>query len=132
MTALADLSLTGAADAVASGQTTSVELLHACWARLDAVNPRINAVIWEEREAAEAAAKAADRAVRDRKILGPLHGVPMAHKDMYYQAGKLSTCGSALRRDYRPAVTATVISRLAAAGAYTFAGLNMEIGRAHV
>src|SRR4051794_41924263 len=49
----------------------------------------------------------------------------MAHKDMYYQAGKLSTCGSALRRDFRPTVTATVISRMAAAGAYTFAGLNM-------
>ncbi len=125
MSALADLSLTDAADAVASGQATSVELLHACWVRMDAVNPRINAVIWEEREQAEAAAKAADRTVRDKKPLGPLHGVPMAHKDMYYQAGKLSTCGSALRREYRPAVTATAISRLAAAGAYTFAGLNM-------
>ena len=49
----------------------------------------------------------------------------MAHKDMYYQAGKLSTCGSALRRDFRPTVTATVIDRMAAAGAYTFGGLNM-------
>ena len=49
----------------------------------------------------------------------------MAHKDMYYQAGKLSTCGSALRRDFRPTVTATVIERMAAAGAYTFGGLNM-------
>jgi aspartyl-tRNA(Asn)/glutamyl-tRNA(Gln) amidotransferase subunit A len=49
----------------------------------------------------------------------------MMHKDMYYQSGKLSTCGSALRRDWRPNVTATVIERLAAAGAYTFGGLNM-------
>jgi aspartyl-tRNA(Asn)/glutamyl-tRNA(Gln) amidotransferase subunit A len=57
--------------------------------------------------------------------LGVLHGVPMMHKDMYYQAGKLATCGSALRRDWKPAVTATVIGRLAAAGAYTFGGLNM-------
>ncbi len=48
-----------------------------------------------------------------RRRLGLLHGVPMAHKDMYYQAGKLSTCGSALRRDFRPTVTATVIERLA-------------------
>ena len=44
---------------------------------------------------------------------------------MYYQAGKLSTCGSALRKDFRPTVTATVIERLAAAGAYVFGGLNM-------
>jgi aspartyl-tRNA(Asn)/glutamyl-tRNA(Gln) amidotransferase subunit A len=49
----------------------------------------------------------------------------MMHKDMYYQAGRLSTCGSAIRRDFRPAVTATVIERLTAAGAYTFGGLNM-------
>ncbi len=108
-----------------SGETTSLDLLHACWANLDAVNPQVNAVIWQEREAAEASARAADEAVRDKKPLGPLHGVPMAHKDMYYQAGKLSTCGSVLRKDFRPTVTATVIDRLSAAGAYTFAGLNM-------
>jgi aspartyl-tRNA(Asn)/glutamyl-tRNA(Gln) amidotransferase subunit A len=125
MAALADLTLVQAAEAVASGQATSVDLLHACWANLDAVNPRVNAVIWEEREAAEAAAHAADQAVRARQQLGLLHGVPMAHKDMYYQAGKLSTCGSALRREFRPAITATVVARMAAAGAYTFAGLNM-------
>src|SRR5947209_20355319 len=116
MNALATLSLVEAADRVASGQTTSVDLLHACWANLDAVNPQVNAVIWEEREAAETAARAADQAVRDKKPLGLLHGVPMAHKDMYYQAGKLSTCGSALRRDYRPNVTATVIARMEDAG----------------
>ena len=63
--------------------------------------------------------------MRDKAWLGPLHGVPMAHKDMYYQAGKLSTCGSALRKDFRPTITATVIEKLSAAGAYTFGGLNM-------
>jgi aspartyl-tRNA(Asn)/glutamyl-tRNA(Gln) amidotransferase subunit A len=125
MNELANLTLVEAADRVASGQATSLDLLHACWANLEAVNPQVNAIIWQEREAAESAARAADQAVRDRRKLGLLHGVPMAHKDMYYQAGKLSTCGSALRRDFRPAVTATVVARMAAAGAYTFAGLNM-------
>ena len=125
MNELANLTLVEAADRVASGQATSLDLLHACWANLDAVNPQVNAIIWQEREAAETAARAADQAVRDRQKLGLLHGVPMAHKDMYYQAGKLSTCGSALRRDFRPTVTATVVARMAAAGAYTFAGLNM-------
>jgi len=82
-------------------------------------------MIWLDREGAEASARAADQAVRDRKPLGSLHGVPMAHKDMYYQAGKLSTAGSALRQDWRPEVTATVVERMAEAGAYVFAGLNM-------
>jgi aspartyl-tRNA(Asn)/glutamyl-tRNA(Gln) amidotransferase subunit A len=125
MNELANLTLVEAADRVASGQATSLDLLHACWANLDAVNPQVNAIIWQDREAAETAARAADQAVRNRQKLGLLHGVPMAHKDMYYQAGKLSTCGSALRRDFRPTVTATAVARMAGAGAYTFAGLNM-------
>jgi aspartyl-tRNA(Asn)/glutamyl-tRNA(Gln) amidotransferase subunit A len=120
MTALADLSLTEAAEAIAKGEATSLALLQACWANLDA-NPSVNAIIWQEREQAEAAARAADAT----KPTGPLHGIPMAHKDMYYQAGRLCTCGSALRRDWRPTYTATVIQRMADAGAYVFAGLNM-------
>lgn len=125
MTELADLTLVQAADAVRLGHATSLELLDALWANLEAVNPRLNATIWLDREAAEAAARQADRAVRDKAPLGKLHGVPLAHKDMYYQAGKLSTCGSAIRADYRPAITATVIDKLTEAGAYTFGGLNM-------
>ena len=125
MTDLADLSLVEAADAVRSGDATSMELLDACWANLEAANPRLNATIWLDREGAEEAARTADRAVKQGAWLGPLHGVPLAHKDMYYQAGRLSTCGSAIRKDFRPAVTATVIEKLLAAGAYTFGGLNM-------
>ena len=57
MTDLANVSLIQAADLVASGEATSLALLHACWANPDAVNPRVNAVIWQEREQAEAAAR---------------------------------------------------------------------------
>lgn len=123
--ALADLSLVEAADAVRDGRATSEALLDACWANLESANPKLNATIWLEREEATRAARAADKAVQSKAALGPLHGIPMIHKDMYYQEGKLSTCGSALRRDWRPGVTATVIERMAAAGAYTFGGLNM-------
>ncbi|MCW3476720.1 amidase [Limobrevibacterium gyesilva] len=125
MSTLADLSLVEAADAVARREATSAELLAACLARLDAVNPQINATIWVDREAAHEAAAAADKAVQAGARLGRLHGVPLAHKDMYYQAGRPCTCGSAIRRDFVPTVTCTVIERLAAAGAYSFAGLNM-------
>jgi aspartyl-tRNA(Asn)/glutamyl-tRNA(Gln) amidotransferase subunit A len=125
MTELADLSLVDAADAVRNGDATSMELLDACWRNMETANPRLNATIWLDREGAEQAARAADRAMRDKAWLGPLHGVPMMHKDMYYQAGKLATCGSAIRKDWCPAITATVIEKLSAAGAYTFGGLNM-------
>lgn len=125
MADLADLSLVEAAEAVRQGDATSLELLDAVWGNLEAVNPQVNATIWLDREGAEDAARAADKAVREKSWLGPLHGVPMAHKDMYYQAGRLSTCGSAIRQSYRPAVTATVIEKLTAAGAYSFGGLNM-------
>ena len=125
MTNLADLTMTEVADAVATGQATALEVLDANWKRMEALNPQVNAMIWTDREGAETAARAADQAIRDKKPLGRLHGVPMAHKDMYYQAGKLSTCGSALRKDWRPDYTATVIDRMAAEGAYTFGGVNM-------
>src|ERR1700749_2496781 len=74
MNELAGHTLVQAADLVASGQTTSLELLRACWANLDAVNPQVNAIIWQEREQAETAARAADEVVRNKGRLGLLHG----------------------------------------------------------
>jgi len=125
MAGLADLSLVEAAEAVRNGDATSAELLAACWANLEHANPGLNATIWLDREGAAAVAQAADEAVRAKRPLGKLHGVPMAHKDMYYQAGRPCTCGSRIRADFRPDYTATVIERLQAAGAYVWGGLNM-------
>ena len=125
MTDLAALSLCDAAEAIRRGDATSVQLLQAVFERMDAAEPIVNAVIWHERETAMDAARAADRAVAAKAPLGVLHGVPMAHKDMYYQAGRRCTCGSAIRADFVPETTATVIARMAAAGAYVWGGLNM-------
>ena len=129
MSTLADLSLVEAADAIRTSQATSLELLNACWANIDQANKDVNATIWLDREGAENAARATDAAVRAGKSLGrklgALHGVPMAHKDMYYQAGRPCTCGSALRRDFVPTYTSTAVARMADAGAYVFGGLNM-------
>jgi len=122
---LADLTLVEAADHVRSGRASSAELLAACLSRLDAAEAAINATIWVDREGAYASARAADAQRSSGAALGVLHGVPLAHKDMYYQAGRRCTCGSAIRADFVPEVTATVIGRLAAAGSYAFAGLNM-------
>ena len=119
------MTLVEAAEAVASGATTSVALLEGCLAAVDAHEHALNATIWIDREGAMASAEAADRAVKAGAALGPLHGVPMAHKDMYYQAGKVSTCGSMIRGQWVAEKTATVLERLHAAGSFTFAGLNM-------
>lgn len=119
MSTLADLTLTEAAAAARDGGAAA--LLAACLTRLEAVNPAINATIWLDRDTAESVAAEADRTGGT----GALHGIALAHKDMYYQAGRPCTCGSAIRRDFVPSVTATVITRLAQAGAQAFAGLNM-------
>jgi aspartyl-tRNA(Asn)/glutamyl-tRNA(Gln) amidotransferase subunit A len=118
-------SLTEAAEAVANRQVTAVDLLQSCLAAIDSHEAAINATIWIDREGAMQAAEAADRAVASEAPLGPLHGVPLAHKDMYYQAGKVSTCGSGIRGGWVADRTATVLDRLHQAGSITFAGLNM-------
>ena len=71
------------------------------------------------------AARAADRALANGKIRGPLHGVPLAHKDMYYVKGKLSECGSKIRKGWIAPATSTALARLEAAGAFRLGALNM-------
>ena len=70
-------------------------------------------------------ARRADDAMAAGRAPGPLHGVPLAHKDMYYRAGVVTTCGSKVRRDFRPDCTSTALDRLHAAGALNLGGLNM-------
>ncbi|MCC7483683.1 MAG: amidase [Burkholderiales bacterium] len=120
------LSLTEAADAIRRKRLSSVEITQACIDRALEVQPKINCFIRIEAERALAAAEKADRSLRRSRKIGPLHGVPLAHKDMYYRAGELSTCGSRILREYRPAVTGTAVERLVAAGAIWLGGLNMS------
>jgi uncharacterized protein (UPF0335 family) len=109
---LLHLSLTEAAAAVKDGSITSVALTTAALEAFSRVDKVINSSIWLEGAVALEAAEALDKKRESGAKLGPLHGIPLAHKDMYYKAGKLSTCGSSIRKDFRPAYTATVIERL--------------------
>src|SRR4029077_19750620 len=70
-------------------------------------------------------AKWLDAARASGEVLGPLHGVPLAHKDMYYRAGRVSGCGSKIRRDETQTTTATALRRLDGAGAIDLGGLAM-------
>lgn len=117
--------LTAIADAIAARRITSVEATEACLARIDVWQPRTNAFLRVYKEKALAQARAMDAELAAGKSRGPLHGVPMAHKDMYYRKGELSTGGSAIRRDWVAPVTATVLSKLDAAGVVELGFLNM-------
>lgn len=121
----ADLTLTEAADAVRKRKLSSLELLDACFANIEHANRDLNATIWLDYEGARTSARKADQALKKGAKLGLLHGVPMAHKDMFYQIGKPCTCGSRIRKDFVPEVTATVLARMNAAGAYSFGALSM-------
>jgi aspartyl-tRNA(Asn)/glutamyl-tRNA(Gln) amidotransferase subunit A len=122
MTDWSRASLTETASAIAQGRTTARAVVEACLDRIARLNGAVNCFVEVDRDGALAAADAADAAQRAGARLGPLHGVPVAHKDMYYRAGRVSACGSKLRADWRPAETATVLKRLDQAGA-------LEIGR---
>src|SRR6478672_1680760 len=113
------------ADAIAARRTTSVEATEACLARIEIWQPRVNAFLRLSRDKALAQAKAMDAELAAGKRRGPLHGVPMAHKDMYYRKGELSTGGSAIRKDWVAPVTATVLAKLDAAGVVELGFLNM-------
>jgi aspartyl-tRNA(Asn)/glutamyl-tRNA(Gln) amidotransferase subunit A len=117
--------LVEAAEAVAAKQVSSEELVRACLARIERTQPVINSFIAVEAEEALAAARTADAELAQGRLRGPLHGVPLAHKDMFYRAGRVCSCGSRIRHDWRPDVTCTLIERLEAAGAIHLGRLNM-------
>ena len=122
---IAALSLCEAADAVASGALSATDLVESALARIDRLDPQLHAFIRLDREDALARAREMDRNRSRGDAAGPLAGVPLAHKDMYYRAGKVSSCGSRIRREFRPAATATVLQRLDTAGAIDLGGLAM-------
>lgn len=119
------MTLAEAAGAIAQGEISSREATEACLTRIDAHGAALRAVAGLDADAALAQADAADAARARGDALGPLHGVPLAHKDMFYRAGRVSACGSTVMADHRPDHTSTALARLDAAGALDIARLNM-------
>jgi len=119
------LSLTDLADAIAARRVSARAATEAYLARIDALDGTLAAYVAVDRDGALRAADAADAAVARGDALGKLHGVPLAHKDMYHRAGAVTECGSRIRAGHRPAATATVLQRLDAAGAITLGRLAM-------
>src|SRR5437016_442984 len=119
------MSLTAVAKAIADKQLSSHEATRSCLHRIAQWQPKLNAFMAIESESALKAADEADAALARGRNRGPLHGVPLAHKDMYYDAGKVSTCGSLIRRDFVATTTSTALQRLKDAGSIRLGSLQM-------
>ncbi|MBD3629722.1 amidase [Cyclobacterium sp.] len=118
------MSATKVAEMIRNKEISSQEVVESCLARIDEVNPQINAVVQLARERALLEAKAADEAVKAGKTLGLLHGVPMTIKDSFDTAGIISTAGTLGRKDYMPGKDATVVARLREEGAILLGKTN--------
>jgi len=125
MSDLLDLDLIEMAGLIRRRKVSSVEVTKECIARATRVQPIINCFIRLEGDQALKAARRADALLAKGTVTGPLHGVPLAHKDMFYRAGKPATCGSEIRRDYIADTDCTALKRLLEAGSLYLGGLNM-------
>ena len=120
------LSLSEASELVRSKKVSPVELTKACVSRIEQINPKLNAFITVTADSALAEAREAEAEIQRDRWRGPLHGIPIALKDLVDTAGVRTTAGSGLFKDRIPAQDAEVVRRLKAAGAVFLGKLNMH------
>src|SRR5689334_2826259 len=123
---LSALTLTEAAAAVRAGTVTASQLTEASLARIAVFDPKLDAFITVLKEQARAQAAQLDAEQKAGKLRGPLHGVPIAIKDIIDTAGARTTGGSALFEDRVPEQDATVVARLKGAGAVIIGKTNTQ------
>ncbi len=109
---------------IRAGELSARELLAAHIKQIERVNPAVNAIITLVPEQAEAAAFEADERQARGEPIGPLHGLPVAYKDLTETRGIRTTFGSPAFRDYVPAADDIVVERLRAAGAIAIGKTN--------
>src|SRR5690348_17715050 len=123
-TELTAMTLHEASELVRKKSVSPVELTRACLERIAQLNPALNAFITVTADSALEDARRAEDEVQHGRWKGPLHGIPIALKDLVDTAGVLTTAASAVFSERIPQEDAEIVRRLKAAGA--------EIGRAHV
>jgi aspartyl-tRNA(Asn)/glutamyl-tRNA(Gln) amidotransferase subunit A len=101
---------------IGARRLTSIDLVDGLLERIRAANPKLHAFVEVYEEDARLAAEAADKAIRSGHSIGPLHGIPIALKDLIEIEGKVTTGGSLVWRDRQSRCTATLARRLIAAG----------------
>jgi len=112
------------ATAIRERELSAVELVRASLARIEAVNPRLNAFVVLCPERALADAEAIDRRLAAGEDVGPLAGLPLGVKDLEHVAGLPTSFGSVPYRDYRPTADSIEVARLKAAGAIVIGKTN--------
>jgi amidase len=105
-------------------KTSPLEVMRAVLERVDAVNPKLNAIVTLEREPALKAAKTATAAIKKGKKLGPLHGVPVTIKDLTHTKGIRTTWGSKVFEHHVPTEDSLIVERLKTAGAIILGKTN--------
>ncbi|UVO18887.1 Asp-tRNA(Asn)/Glu-tRNA(Gln) amidotransferase subunit GatA [Stutzerimonas stutzeri] len=119
------LTLAQIARGLAAKDFSAVELSDALLARIGQLDPQLNSFITVTAEQARSQAQAAD-ARRAAGENGALLGAPIAHKDLFCTQGVLTTCGSKILHNFKAPYDATVVAKLAAAGAVSLGKLNMD------
>ena len=112
--------------ALRARRVSSRELTAACLNRIERGNGKLNAFLTVTAEPALAAAEAADRELAAGMDRGPLHGIPIALKDVFCTKGIRTTCGSLLFKDHVPSYDCAVAERLAAAGGVLLGKTHMH------
>jgi aspartyl-tRNA(Asn)/glutamyl-tRNA(Gln) amidotransferase subunit A len=120
------LDLSEASRAVQKKEVSPVELAQACLARIEKLNPHLNAFITVTGTEALDAARKAEAEIARGEWKGPLHGIPLAVKDLIETAGVKTTAASAVLQDNVPNADAEVIRRLKSAGAILLGKLNLH------
>jgi amidase len=118
-------SATELARVIQAKEASSVEVVKAYLERIDAANPKLNAIVQLTAETALEQARESDAALARGEIKGPLHGVPITIKDSLDTAGVITTGGTKGRSSYVPKQDATVVTRLRSAGAILLGKTNI-------
>jgi aspartyl-tRNA(Asn)/glutamyl-tRNA(Gln) amidotransferase subunit A len=120
------LTLEEAASGIREGRLSPVALTEASLARIAALEPRLNAFITVTADLAREQARTAEREIEAGRYKGPLHGIPIAVKDLFATKGIRTTAGSRILASWVPAEDATVVRRLREAGAVLLGKLGLH------
>jgi aspartyl-tRNA(Asn)/glutamyl-tRNA(Gln) amidotransferase subunit A len=122
---LEKLTIAHAAAAFRSGDLSPVELTEAYLARIEALDPMLNSYVTVTAEAARAAARQAETELARGHDRGPLHGIPLAYKDLVHTSGVRTTSAARICAERVPDADARVVEALTDAGAVSLGKLNM-------